>query len=140
MSTRLRALPLLAAAVLACGEPPTPPTPSEIAGVDGMSAVSAGSTTYILNATGQNLPANLAASVAAAGGTLTSAFDEAGVAVAESDNPSFAANAAKIKGIGEVGPDMTLQFTKPSQSNDSFDDQDVDAAFVPGGVFGATET
>lgn len=139
MKTSLRTLPLLAVAALAaCGEPPTLPTPlSPITGVDAVSLVqSSGVTTYILNATGAGLPANLAAAVTAAGGTLTSAFDEAGVAVATSDDPGFAGRAAKIKGIGEVGPDLALQFTKPVVGGE-LSDGGADALVT--GIHGATE-
>lgn len=137
MMTRLRALPLLAVAALAaCGEPPTLPTP--MAGVDGASFAKSATVTYILNGSADNLPPDLAASVAAAGGTLTAAFTDAGIAFATSDNSGFVASAAKIKGIAEVGEDAVAQFTNPHLSGDVVDEAGVDEDFT--GKFGAKET
>ena len=142
MSTRLRAFPLFAAvatALAACGDVPTLPGPSAVAGVGALTfAQSEAAGTYILNAAGTSLPADLATSIASSGGTLTSAFSEAGVAIATSDDPGFAAKAARIRGIGQVGPDIVLQFTNPHLSGDAMSaDSAVDEV---SGKFGSNES
>src|SRR5437773_693619 len=53
---------------------------------------------YVIDFVGTQLPADLAAQVSAAGGTITSSFDQIGVAVAASSDPAFADRASKIKG------------------------------------------
>ncbi len=93
----------------------TNPLPTA-AGTDGavatpaFAATVAGKTSYVLIAPNTSLPANLAASVAAAGGTLTVSQDAIGVAMAESDDPSFAAKAKKIKGLQTVVADQIVQW------------------------------
>jgi subtilisin family serine protease len=64
----------------------------------------------ILGANGA-LPANLEASVQAAGGRLTTVIPEIGVAFAEPVAPGFAAAAAGIGGVESVSPDVVLQYT-----------------------------
>ncbi len=56
------------------------------------------------------LPDDLAQKVADAGGSLTSAMSEIGVAVATSTDPNFAANAGKIKGIQSVTRDVSVEW------------------------------
>jgi subtilisin family serine protease len=137
MIARSRTASLLAVLVLAaCAEPtiPTPP-PVGYSGVAPFSNSIAGKT-YILNATGAGLPSNLSASVSAAGGTLTASHDGAGVAIAESSDPNFASKARKISGIGDVGEDAVLEWTKPSVSGEQWTDETDAGSFA----FGATET
>ena len=68
---------------------------------------------YLLLAQGNSLPADLAAIVSQAGGTLTRALPEIGLAVASSTNPSFKANAAAIPGMRSVVPNVRLQWINP---------------------------
>ena len=93
---------------------------------------------YIINFSGA-LPSDLAAQVSAAGGLLTSQFDQIGVAVASSDDPKFAGRAAKIKGALWATEDMVVQWVTPERVIDAgevTDDGGVDAT----AAFGTAET
>ena len=61
---------------------------------------------FVILASSESLPAELAAQVAAAGGTLDRAFPELGVAFATAADPGFAERAARIAGggVGHRGP------------------------------------
>src|SRR4051812_12889768 len=71
---------------------------------------------YIIDFTGNALPADLAAQVEAAGGTVTRSIGQIGVAVAVSDNPSFAKRAERIRGVFSVIPDIEVQWLDPKES------------------------
>jgi len=58
-----------------------------------------GSKSYVINFSGTALPSDLAARVAAAGGSVTSSLDRIGVALASSTDPAFATRAARISGV-----------------------------------------
>jgi hypothetical protein len=137
MLTRSRMASLLAVLVLAACAEPTIPTLPTYSGVAVFGNLAGANKTYILNASGQTLPADLSASISAAGGTLTVALDGAGVAIAESSDPNFVTKAKKISGIGDVGEDAVMEFTKPNVSSDEFV---VDAADAFEAAFGGTET
>src|SRR5436190_21426504 len=64
---------------------------------------------YLINFSGA-LPSDLAAQVSAAGGLLTSQFNQIGVAVASSDDPKFASRVARIKGALWASEDMVVQW------------------------------
>lgn len=68
---------------------------------------------YIIIATGDQLPANIEAQATAANGKVTSQLREVGLAVATSDDPNFAAKAAKIAGVRSVVHDFTYQGFEP---------------------------
>lgn len=68
---------------------------------------------YLIMARGNNLPSNPAASVSAAGGTLTRTISEVGLAVATSSDPNFAARAARISGIRSVMANALVQWVNP---------------------------
>jgi len=68
---------------------------------------------YLIIAT-EKLPAKLAEKVSAAGGTLTTAIPEIGVAVASSSDLKFAAKAAKISGVRSVVSDVRVQWITPN--------------------------
>ena len=70
---------------------------------------------YIIDFTGNDVPADLSAQVAMAGGTLTSSIGQVGVAVASSDDPSFADRAGKIKGVFSVELDPLVQWVQPER-------------------------
>src|SRR6266566_797702 len=70
---------------------------------------------YIIDFTGNDVPADLSAQVAKAGGTLTSSIGQVGVAVASSDDPSFADRASKIKGVFSVELDPMVQWVEPTR-------------------------
>jgi subtilisin family serine protease len=71
-------------------------------------------TSWVIDLNGSSVPATLAADVAAAGGTLTSALDGAGLAIAESSDPSFGARAKNIAGVHLVTQDRMVQWTAPN--------------------------
>ncbi len=64
---------------------------------------------YIIAAK-NSLPANIAAQVEAAGGTLTDTIPEVGIAVASSTEADFSAKASKI---GTVSPNIRIQLVDP---------------------------
>lgn len=68
-----------------------------------------GSMSYMLVATAE-LPADIAAKVTAAGGTLVKVMPEIGVAVVEANAAGFETKAAGISGIRSVIPDFDLQW------------------------------
>ena len=70
---------------------------------------------YLINFTGSQLPADLGAQVAAAGGTVTSSLDRIGVALASSNDPAFASRAAKIGGVASVDEDIEVQWVVPEK-------------------------
>src|SRR5437879_6036288 len=84
--------------ISACVEnPPVSPTSNTItASANSNSSLQlSNARSYIIDFTGNDLPADLSAQVAKAGGTLTSSIGQVGVAVASSDDPSFADRAGK---------------------------------------------
>lgn len=64
---------------------------------------------YIIIASGDQLPSNITEQTKAANGSVTALLSEAGVAAATSEDPNFAANAAKISGVRSVVHDFTYQ-------------------------------
>lgn len=104
-----------------------------------LSTVNPEAKSYVIDFTGTELPADLAAQVSAAGGTVTSSFGQIGVAVAASTDPQFAARASKIKGISAVTEDMEVQWVAPERVVDAGELSD--AGSLDGATsFGATET
>src|SRR5437667_30291 len=95
-------------------------------------ATPADAKSYVINFTGSQLPADLAAQLSAAGGTVTRTVDQIGVAVAASSDPRFAARAAKINGVADVTEDIDVQWVAPERIVDAGD-------FGPAASFGATE-
>jgi len=69
---------------------------------------------YLVEVNGQ-IPSDLAARVAAAGGTLERIHPEIGYAYAVSNAPDFAANLAAEQGIREVTQDVVLQWTPTTE-------------------------
>jgi subtilisin family serine protease len=65
---------------------------------------------YLILAKGGKLPANVAAQVQAAGGTMTNTIPEVGIAVASTTSADFKAKAAKI---GTVVPNVRIQLVDP---------------------------
>lgn len=70
---------------------------------------------FLILATAESLPRDLAAQVEAAGGTLERAYPELGVAVASSAAPGFAALAGRIAGVESVTADVTAQWVTPGE-------------------------
>lgn len=72
------------------------------------------SSSYILLARGNNLPTSLERDVQKAGGTITRMLPEIGLAVAESGDDAFAAQAARIRGILSVSLNPSLTWIDPT--------------------------
>ncbi|WP_262712922.1 S8 family peptidase [Hymenobacter radiodurans] len=68
---------------------------------------------YIIIASGERLPADIADKAKSANGTVTALLDEVGIASATSDDPGFAAKASKIAGVKSVVRDFTFQGFDP---------------------------
>ena len=97
-------------------EPNTPPARLSTSPSMQLTAAPGAVTSYMIDFTGNALPANLAAQIAKAGGTLTTSFAQIGVAIAASSDPSFAERAAKISGVFSVIPDFEVQWVDPRES------------------------
>jgi len=97
---------------------------------------------YVIDFTGSTLPADLAAAVAAAGGTVTASLTQIGVAVASSSDPDFAARAGKIGGVSSVDEDVSVQWVPPERVVDAGDLSDDGAVppAEPAASFGASES
>lgn len=65
---------------------------------------------YLILGKGEKLPANVAAQVQAAGGTLTNTIPQVGIAVATTTNADFKAKASKL---GTVVPNVRIQLVDP---------------------------
>ncbi len=103
--------------VASCAAPDSPTSGVSAIGGPSMSlAVQGGGASYVIDFTGNDLPADLATQVQRAGGTLTLAIAQVGVAVAYSDDPGFAARAARIKGVFGVERDVEVQWLDPRET------------------------
>ncbi len=71
---------------------------------------------YIILASGDELPGNLAALTRQNNGTLTAELPGTGLALATSTDPNFAAKAAKISGVRSVIHDFTYQGFDPAKA------------------------
>jgi subtilisin family serine protease len=118
----LAAALLVALSLAACSDSTQPNSPAGSDVSRPAMAKTLASTTdeYLLVAPdGAELPASLAASVAAAGGTLVRNYTGAGVAVAKSTAPGFAAKAAKISGVETVAQDEVIQWVEPDPTSEA---------------------
>ncbi|WP_375416515.1 S8 family serine peptidase [uncultured Hymenobacter sp.] len=70
---------------------------------------------YIIIASGDQLPADIAEQTKSANGTVTALLSEIGLATASSDDPNFAAKAARISGVRSVVRDFTYQGFDPQK-------------------------
>lgn len=77
-----------------------------VLGVGAVGAQNA-SRSYLILSNGNSLPNNLAAQVAAAGGSVTRVMPEVGIAVAESANPNFA---NQVRGVRSVIPNVSFNW------------------------------
>jgi len=98
-----------------------------------------GSKSYVINFSGTALPSDLAARVAAAGGSVTSSLDRIGVALASSTDPAFATRAARISGVASVGEDIEVQWVTPEQFVEAGEAGDA-VVVEPTATFGNAET
>jgi subtilisin family serine protease len=100
--------------------------------------VVASGNSYLILGIGNKLPANLAASIATAGGTLTSSLNQIGVAVATSSDPNFQTAAAGIAGVQSVARDTLVTWVDPNEMAFPAGDPG-DASGVTGGSIGSDE-
>jgi len=101
-------------------------------------AAAGGASSYVIQSTGNAVPAGLADAVRAAGGTLTSTLPQIGVAFAVSSDAGFAARVAKLAGVSSVTADMVVQWVDPKEAAIPLD---ADASGVVGGTsLGSDET
>lgn len=102
MNKKFRLLPVLLAACFAFIAMP--------------SSAQAGGDSFIVMARGDSLPKGIEKRVAAAGGEITRLIPEVGLAVVTARNPDFTANAARIRGVSAVIPNITVQMTEPLEA------------------------
>ena len=107
-----RIVPLLCfAALAACSDELSAPT--SVAGPR-FSVVGTEPSSYVIDFASASLPSTLTTDISGAGGKLTAAFDEIGVAVASSADPSFAQAARRIAGVRAVDLDIVIQQEQPT--------------------------
>lgn len=70
---------------------------------------------FVVLARAESLPADLAAQLAAAGGTLEQAFPELGVAVASAADPAFRARAGRLAWVESVAADLAVRQAEPAR-------------------------
>ncbi|HEX8271141.1 MAG TPA: S8 family serine peptidase [Longimicrobiaceae bacterium] len=103
------ALAVAAAALAACTDGPAAPAAAP--------ALSQGAPDgrFVVLARAESLPADLAAQVAAAGGTLEQAFPELGVAVVSAADPAFRARAGRLAWVESVAADLAVRQAEPAR-------------------------
>lgn len=119
----------------ACADSPT----AAVSSREPQLASSASTKSYILLATGNTLPAGLASSVAAIGGTLVSTSPAIGMAVVSTDDPSFRSKALKLSDVAGIAENPMVRWLSPSTRVQNAGS----AVGVPGtttGTVGASET
>lgn len=94
---------------------------------------------YIIDFNGNSLPADLEAQVASAGGVVTGKLEQVGIAVATSEDPTFADRADKLRGVFSVEPDLMLQWVQPEQVVDAGSGTP-DVPAEPAASFGTNES
>lgn len=80
------------------------------------SSAQAAGESFIVMARGDSLPKGIGKRIAAAGGEITRLIPEVGLAVVTASSPDFKTNAARIRGISNVIPNITLQMTDPQEA------------------------
>ena len=133
MYSRLFSLTITAAVgvmLVSCSSDNTGPQ-NESAAPRMASTADASSATYVVNGANNTLPANFAASVADAGGTLAASNPEIGVAYVTSSDPDFKSKALQIAGVAGVGKDQLVQWVSPNEQ--VFDAGDVTEDVLGGG-------
>ena len=104
-----------------------------------LSSVLNSAQSYIIDFTGNSLPADLDAQVASAGGVVTSRLEQLGLAIATTEDPQFRSRAEKMRGVFSVEPDLMLQWVQPERVVEAgAGSPDVPAE--PAATFGSTES
>jgi len=114
--SRLRFFVMAAAAGVALSScvPDTTAPARDLSMKPSFSAVD-GQSSYLILGKGNKLPADLAARITAAGGTLTASVNAIGVATATSSNPDFLSKASGISGIEGVAADAAVPWIDPRE-------------------------
>ena len=97
------------AACVADSTSPRSPAPQSFSTAGG------GGSSYLILGKGNKLPSDIAASITAAGGTLTANVDKVGIAIATSDAADFQTRAAAIAGVESVAEDRMIQWIDPNE-------------------------
>lgn len=71
---------------------------------------------YILTTAGDTLPKGIERQIRNAGGQVDRLIPEIGIAVVSADDAGFAANAAKIRGVSAVLPNLTVRWIQPIEN------------------------
>lgn len=77
---------------------------------------------YIIMGAGDQLPAGIERKVSRAGGSIERLVPGIGMAVVSSDQANFAAKAARIPGVSEVLPNLTVQWVRQPAENVALED------------------
>src|SRR5467141_697620 len=117
----------------------TPITAANVANSPSLQLAAPDARSYILDFTGNDLPADLSAQVANAGGSLSTSITQIGVAVATSADPNFANRAGKIRGIASVELDPMVQWVQPENVVEA-GEAESGGEVVPAAAFGSAET
>jgi subtilisin family serine protease len=111
---RLTLATAAAIVIAGCSEPTMPPSTLRVPDASFNASASGETRTYVLIASSANsLPAELVADVEKAGGSVVSALDKIGVAIATSADADFATKAAAISGVQKVAADTVVQWIEP---------------------------
>jgi lantibiotic leader peptide-processing serine protease len=138
----LRAATIAGAIVVAACAYDAPVTPTGNTITAAKVSSSPATTPYIIDFVGNQLPADLAAQVAKAGGTLTASIGQIGVATASSADPSFADRAVKISRVFSVSRDPMVQWVQPEhvfEAGESAVSPGGEVVVEPDTAFGSTE-
>jgi subtilisin family serine protease len=109
-----RFAPAVAAGALALAACADRETTAPVTGGPELSVSGAAGKSYVILGAGNALPTDLAAAVAAAGGTLTGSLPQIGIAFATSADAAFEANASNITGVLGVAEDLLVQWVDPN--------------------------
>lgn len=133
MHSRFVSLAVAAAGILLVGCSADNTGPQRDASMPRMSLTTdASAATYVVNGANNTLPANFAASVAKAGGTVAASNPQIGVAYVTSSDPGAKSKLLAIAGVAGVGQDQVVQWVSPNE-------QVMDAGDVTEDVLGGTD-
>ncbi len=104
----------------ACADrPPVAPASDDAVASVGQSALLTGDgTSYVVVMSGNAIAESFSADVAAAGGSVTSALPDIGVAVVSSPDAGFSAKLSKARGVQSVALDLVSEWVSPREAAD----------------------
>jgi subtilisin family serine protease len=118
---------------------PVTPTGDTISAARTSSTAQSNKKPFVINFSGNQVPVDLVAQVAAAGGQVTSSLDRIGVALVSSDDPAFATRAATIPGVATVDADTLVEWVRPERFAEAGEAAGA-GEVTPNAVFGTGET